>query len=89
MVAEVRVHNDDKVARRELQAVDVGCSETKLAGAGLEEDVGGVGFDELVGDLLGAVGGAVVDDDEFPVEFSVLYELSRRAKRGGVGFTIR
>ena len=27
----------------------------------------GVGFDELVGDDLGAVGGAVVDDDEFPV----------------------
>jgi hypothetical protein len=27
-----------------------------------------VGLDELFGDVLGAVGRAVVDDDEFPVE---------------------
>jgi hypothetical protein len=25
---------------------------------------------ELGGDFLGAIGGAVVDDDEFPVEFA-------------------
>jgi hypothetical protein len=55
-----------------LQAVDVGCSETEFAGAWLEDDVGGVGFDELVGDFLGSVGGAVVDDDEFPVEFAYI-----------------
>jgi hypothetical protein len=70
VVAEVGVHDDDKVARRELQAVDVGGAEAELAGAGLEDDVRGVGLDELVGDLLGAVGGAVVDDDEFPVELA-------------------
>jgi hypothetical protein len=69
-VAEVGVHDDDEVARRELQAVNVGCSEAELAGAGLEDDVWGVGFDELVCDFLGAVGGAVVDDDELPVEFA-------------------
>jgi hypothetical protein len=32
--------------------------------------VGGVGFCELVGDDLGSVGGAVVDDYELPVELS-------------------
>lgn len=68
MVAEVGVHDDDEGSRAELEAVDVGGAEAELAGAGLELDVRGVGFDELVGDFLGAVGGAVVDDDELPVE---------------------
>lgn len=71
MVAEVGVHDDDKVAGDELQAVDVGRSEAQLAGARLEDDVGGVGLDELVGDILGSVGRAVVDDDEFPVQVAV------------------
>ena len=70
MVAEVGVHDDDEVARDELQAVDVGGAEAQLAGASLEDDVGGVGLDELVGDVLGAVGRAVVDDDEFPIELA-------------------
>jgi hypothetical protein len=70
-VAEVGVHDDDKVAGDELQAVDVGRSEAQLAGARLEDDVGGVGLDELVGDILGAVGRAVVDDDEFPIQVAV------------------
>ena len=34
--------------------------------------VGAVGFCELFGDCLGAVGGAVVDDDDFPVEATAL-----------------
>lgn len=71
VVGEVGVHDDDKVAGDELEAVDVGRAETKLAGAGLEDDVRGIGLDELVGDLLCAVGGAVVDDDELPVELSM------------------
>jgi hypothetical protein len=29
---------------------------------------GSVGFLELFGDFLGSVGGAVVDDDDFPIE---------------------
>ncbi|CRK22424.1 hypothetical protein BN1723_002862 [Verticillium longisporum] len=49
-------------------AVHVGGAEAELAGAGLELDVRAVGLDELVGDRLRAVGGAVVDDDELPVE---------------------
>lgn len=68
MVAEVGVHDDDEVARHELQAVHVGRPEAELSGASLEDDVGFVGFLELLCDRLGAVGGAVVYDDEFPVE---------------------
>ena len=70
MVREIRVHDYDEVARYELEAVDVGCSQAQLAGARFENDVGVVGFGELVRYGLGAVWGAVVDDDEFPVEIS-------------------
>ena len=56
VVTEVGVHDDDEVARRELQAVDVGGAETQLAGAGADLDVRGVDFGELSGDFLGAVG---------------------------------
>lgn len=72
MVAEVGVHDDDEVAGRVLQAVDVGGSQAEFAGARLQFDVFGAdGGDELFGDVLGAVGGAVVDDDDFPVEVAV------------------
>lgn len=70
VVREVGVHDDDKVARNELEAVHVGGSETELACSRLQLDMGSIGFDELVRDFLCAVGGAVVDDNEFPVEFA-------------------
>ena len=86
MVAEIRVHDDDEVARGELQAVDVGGSETKFTGARADLDAGGcVDFLELGGDFLGAVGGAVVDDDEFPVEFAVKQSLVVALRCEGVG----
>ena len=56
--------------------------QSQLPGAGFEFDAvsaraaGVVGFDELVRDGLGAVGGAVVDDYEFPVEIAVGLWLS-------------
>ena len=63
MVREIGVHDDDEVARRVLQAVDVGGTEPEFAGACVEFDaVGAVGFDQLLCDGLRAVGGAVVDD---------------------------
>lgn len=69
MVAEIRVHDDDEVARRELQAVHVRGSQAQFAGAGLQFDVFGPdGRDQLFGDVLRAVGGAVVDDNYFPVQ---------------------
>jgi hypothetical protein len=69
MVREIRVHDDDKVARCELQAMDVGGAETQFAGARADLDTcAAVGFLELGRDFLRAVGGTVVDDYEFPVE---------------------
>lgn len=68
MVAEVGVHDDDEVARCELEAVDVGGAEAELACARPDLDVRGVDFGKLRGDFLGTVGGAVVYDDELPVE---------------------
>jgi hypothetical protein len=52
--------------------VHVRGAEAELARARAQLDVRRVGFDELGCDLLGAVGGAIVDDYEFPVEFSVV-----------------
>jgi hypothetical protein len=69
---EVGVHDDDEVARCELQAVDVGGAEAELAGARAELDArGGVGFLELLGDFLRSVRGAVVNDYELPVDVAV------------------
>ena len=55
--------------------MDVGCSEAEFACACFEDDsflvLGVVGFDELFCDVLGSVGGAVVDDYYFPVEGAV------------------
>lgn len=77
-MGEVRIHDDYEVASRELQSVDVGCSKTKLAGAGLQFDMRGtVGFDELFGDFLGSIGGAVVDDYDFPVELAAVASCQR------------
>lgn len=51
--------------------MDVRRAEAELAGARVQfYPVGAIGFDELLGDGLRAVGGAVVDDDDFPVEFT-------------------
>jgi hypothetical protein len=71
MVREVGVHDDDEVAAGVLQAVDVGGTEAEFAGARVEfYAVRAVGFDELLCDGLRAIGAAVVDDDDFPVEFA-------------------
>lgn len=60
--------------------MDVGRSKAEFSGAGAQLDVlGADGGDELFGDVLRAVGGAVVDDDDFPVEVAgnaVLVEYS-------------
>lgn len=67
---EVGVHNDDEVATRVLQAVDIGCSEAEFASASVELYAVTVGFDKLFGDGLRAVRRAIVDDYDFPVEFA-------------------
>jgi hypothetical protein len=51
-----------------LQAVDVCGSQSEFPSSGLEDDVvGAPDFLELFGDFEGSVGGAIVDDDDFPV----------------------
>ena len=64
VVREVGVHDDDEVARRELQSVDVGRPKAKFRSARPDLDAGGaVDLLELLGDFLRAIGGSVVDDD--------------------------
>jgi hypothetical protein len=79
-VREVGVHDDDEVAGDELETVDVGRAETKLAGSGLQEDVWGVDLDELLGNFLGSIGGSIVDNDEFPVEVATPISLPFKAE---------
>lgn len=68
MVREVGVHDDDKGAGGELEAVDVGGTEAQLACPGFQDYVGGsVEGLKLLRDFERAVGGAVVDDYDFPV----------------------
>ena len=68
MVAEVGVHDDDVVACCELKAMDVRRSQAEFARSGVEQDVvAAVVLLELFGDVQGAVGAAVVDNDDFPV----------------------
>lgn len=74
MVGEVSVHNDHVVSGDELEAMDVCSSETELAGARTELDlVAAVDFDELFCDILGAIGGCVVDDNELPSEVTFFF----------------
>ena len=73
---EIGVHDDNIVAGDELETVNVCRSKTKLSCARFEEDMGRVGFCELVRDHLGSVRRSVVNDDELPVELSVCRELA-------------
>ena len=87
MVREIGVHDDDIGAGGEGETVDVGGAEAEFAGAGFEDDVrGAVEFLELLGDCEGAVGGGVVDDDDFVVEGAGAGAVSERIEGGGGGF---
>ena len=54
-----------------MKTVNICGAKTEFACAGFEEDVGRVGFCELVCDCLGSIRAAVIDDYEFPVELAV------------------
>ena len=72
VVAEVSVHNDHIVACGVLKTMNVGCSKTELALTRLQVDMfGAPELLELFGDFKGAVGGAIVDDDNFPVQVAI------------------
>lgn len=69
--------------------MDVGGAEAQLAGAGADLDAGGrVDLLQLGGDLLGAIGGAVVDDDELPVEVARQAASAWAAARTGAGLLV-
>lgn len=70
MVREIRVHDDDVRPRRVLQAVDVRRAQAQFARPWPQVDSVRVCFGQLRRDFLGAVRGGVVDDYDFPVEFS-------------------
>lgn len=69
VVAEVGIHDDHVVASAVVETVDVGSAQTKLALTRLQVDVlGAVKSLKLLGDLEGAVRGAIVDNHNFPVQ---------------------
>ena len=67
-MGEIGVHDDHKGPRGVLESVDVGGTQTKFAGTGFEDDAASVEILELLSYLQGAIRGAVIDDDYFPVE---------------------
>lgn len=70
-MAEISVHDNDKVPPCELQPVHVGSPEPQLSRPRFEDDaIGGVDGLELLGDIEGAVRGGIVNDDELPVELT-------------------
>lgn len=74
MVAEVGVHDDNKVAGGIFQAVDVSCTQTELALTRLKDDVfGAIEFLELLRDLEGAVRGSVVNDNNLPIQLPIIF----------------
>ena len=86
---EVGVHDDDEVARRELQAVGVGRAKAEFGTARPDLDAGGaVDLLKLLGDFLRAVWGSVIDNDEFPLEIAsaVISRASGAFAGGGATF---
>ena len=71
MVREIRIHDDYEGPGSVLQSMDIRSTKTKFACARLKDDATSVKVLELLGYLQGAVWGAVVDNDYFPVEFAV------------------
>jgi hypothetical protein len=83
MVAEIGVHDDDKVARRELQPVDVRGPESQFAGSRAQLDAVGVDFLQLLRNVLRAIGRGIVDYYDFPVEFTIGLGLAGQDYNGG------
>jgi hypothetical protein len=69
VVREVGIHEKDKVAGRELEAVAVGRAEAELPLARQDHDLGlAVDLLEILCDLQRAVGAVVLDDDNLERE---------------------
>lgn len=76
MVAEIGVHDDNEVASRVFEAVDVSGTQAKLALSGLEDNVfGTIELLKLLRDFEGAVRGSIIDNNDFPIELPVIQRL--------------
>ena len=81
VVREICIHDDYEGPRSVLKSMDVRSTKTKFACAGFEDDAASVKVLKLLGYLQGAVGGTIVDNDNFPVEFA--------ERAGGVSILVR
>lgn len=76
VVAEVGVHDNHKVTGCEFQTMNVSRSEAEFALARLQDNVlRAIELLELLANLEGAVRGAIVHDDNLPIQFAVNREL--------------
>ena len=71
MVREICIHDNYEGPRSVLESMDVRSTKTKFACARFKDNAASVKVLELLGYLQGAVWGAVVDNDYFPVEFAL------------------
>jgi len=72
VVAQVRVHQDNKVTRALGQAVHVGRAQTQLARACVQLDLSlAVYLLQVLHHILGAIGGIVIHDDYLHVDFAI------------------
>ena len=70
VMRQICVHDDDEVPLGVLEPVDVGRPEAELLLSRPEDDgLLSVDLLQLLGHVEGAVGRAVVDDDDLEVEF--------------------
>lgn len=76
VVAEIGVHDNNEVASHVFQAVHVSGSQAKLALSGLEDNVfGAIELLKLLRDFEGAVRGSIIDNNDLPIELSVIQRL--------------
>ena len=69
MVREIGIHDDDEIPRCRFETMDVSGAKAEFAGTRAEKDVVRViQLLELLGDFEGAVGGGIVDNDNFVIE---------------------
>ena len=83
VVGEIGVHEDDVVAGAGGQAFDVGRTQAELARSRMQLQLVAVDFLQLSNDVLGAIGGVVVDDDDLHVDVVLLGRLEEEVCNDG------
>lgn len=68
-MAEIGIHEHNVIVLALVETVDVGGTETELAGAGSQNNlVGTVDPDEVLDAFLSAIGRGIVDNDDFHLD---------------------